>query len=117
MENELKERLASLFESGSVIMKSLPRRQRHRIDEVEVVFVDVVNGRAKPRRAFTFMDIMEAIEDGAKPIGLIIVDWSDSDKMEMKEFPSLSTEDQSILAAAFAESQDQQKEEFEDDGD
>lgn len=115
MDAELKERLASLFESGSGIMKSLPRRRRHRIDEVEVVFVDLINGRAKPRRAFTFMDIMEAVEDGAKAIGLIIVDWSDPEKMEMKEFAKLSTEEQSILAAAFAESQDQQKEEYGDD--
>lgn len=110
METDLLESLSRLFTSGSEVMRRLPRGLKNNLDEVEVVFMDTVNGRPKHRRGFTFIDIMEAIEERSKPIGLILINWNDVDEMQMKEFPNLTSIEQAILAAAFAESQDQQNE-------
>src|SRR5208337_4072825 len=108
----MRDKIVALFEAGSSILKLVPRRKRVRIDEIEVVFLDVVNGKNQARRAFTFADILEAIEDGSKPIGLILIDWNDPEKMESKEFSGLTPDEVQILMNAFAEAQDQQKDDL-----
>ncbi len=112
MESEMREKIVALFEAGSSILKLIPRRKRVRIDEVEIVFVDSVNGKNKPRRATTFAEILEAVEDGSKPIGLIFIDWNDPERMESKEFSGISSDETQILMNAFAEAQDQQKDDL-----
>lgn len=117
MDSEQRDRLVGLFEAVNSIVKSIPRRKRMSVDEFEIVFVDSVNGRNKHRRAYTFIEIMEAIEDGSKPVGVILLYWMNPDAMEMKEFSNISHDEQATLAAAFAEAQDQQQQESEEDGD
>jgi len=117
MEQELKDRVFDLFEKSSALIRSLGHRKRQKIDEIEVVFVHNVNGRNKPARASSFQFVLEAIEDGGRPIGLILVEYLDAESMKMMLFPNPNPGDEELLATAFAESQDEQKEfnENEDD--
>lgn len=115
MEPEIQARLITLFESGQVILKSIGPSKRRRIDEIEIVFLDVVNGRNKSRRVQGFAEILEALEDGSTPIGLIFIDWGDPDKMESKEFPGLDAAATQTLLSAFAEAQDQCREDMGDE--
>ena len=114
--SDIRDLAGILFETGAALFNSIPPRKRNDVDEVEVVFVDIVNGKSKPRREFTFQGILVALQDGSKPVGLTFIHWQSADKMSMKAFPGLSPVEESTLAEAFAEAQDQQREEFEGDG-
>jgi len=114
MESEMQAKLLTLFESGQAILKSIGPSKRRRIDEIEIVFLDIVNGKNKGRRVEGFADILEALEDGSTPIGLIFVSWEDADRMESKEFPGLDAAATQTLLNSFAEAQDQHRADMED---
>lgn len=84
--------------------------ERRSFDDIEMVFIDVVNGRPRFDRAFTFVDVIECLSRGAKPIGLILLHWDGADKMKTLELPNLTTTEQELLMHAFAEAQDEAKE-------
>lgn len=92
---------------ASELMKNVTPRDRMNVDEVELVFVDNLNGKLKPRRTFTFLDMMEAIEEGSKPIGIILLNYSDSDLVSSRQLPDIGPEAQEALMHALAEAQDQ----------
>ena len=115
MDSELRNRVVALFEETFKVFDALPPSQRKALEEYELVFVHVVNGRHKPERVFAVADLIRALEDGGKPVGLIIGHWLDVDKMTVKEFPNLTVAEQVALHAAFAEYQDESKERFTDE--
>jgi hypothetical protein len=113
MENNNRESMLFLFESANSILRTLPSKERYDMDDLEVVFIDTINGKLKANRTFGFLDTLEAINNGGKPVGLLLLNWEDPDNMQVKEFPGLTTEESSVLTHAFAEAQDQAKEEYE----
>ena len=113
MEPEMQVQLVKMFEAGQSILKSVGPSKRRKIDEVEVVFLNVVNGRNKPSREWTWTDVLDALEGGGKPIGLIFVK-EDPDDMEHQAFPDLGAEETQVLLTAFAEAQDDQRADLED---
>lgn len=114
MEGNTKDMAIYLFESCSAILKAMPAKERYDMDEMEIVFADNLNGRLKANRTYGFIDAFQALEDGGKPVGLIILNWEDPENMAVKEFPGLTTEEASLLMHSFAEAQDQAKENHEE---
>ncbi len=110
MDDAVKEKVLSMFGGVSDIIESIPPRKRGIIDEIEIVFVDIVNTKAKVRRTLNLFELFNAIKDGSEPIGLILINWSDPEEMQSRELPGISIEEQSLLLNAFAEAQDELKE-------
>jgi hypothetical protein len=112
MEESLKEAALSFFENVDSILTRMTPRNKADIDEVIVVYIDTVNGKPKHRTNYNLLEIWTALNEGSKPIGLILMNWNGND-IKMKEFPNITTEEQAILVHALAETQDQNAEERE----
>jgi hypothetical protein len=103
-----------IFEQLLTQFKLMTSRERINFDDLEVVLADVINNRTKPRRVGNIFDLMEALNDGSKPIGILWLQWADVNAMIYKEFPNLTTEEGFAIAEAFAQAQDQMKEQLKD---
>jgi hypothetical protein len=109
MEDNLKQAASYLFEGVDSIIQSLTPRKRIDIDDIMIVYIDNVNGKFKCRSSYSLLDIWAYLRDGSKPVGVIFMSWTDAEHMKVKEFPNLSEEEQSLLAHAFAEAQDEHR--------
>lgn len=106
--------IIDLFLQATKILLSLPRNERRDLDEVEVVFVDNINGNLKPRRTCGFLEVITAIADKGKPVGLILEQWGSSSQMRVMPFTGIALGEEQALMSAFAEAQDEAHE-FEDE--
>lgn len=108
--NGLSPAAVSLMLAAEHVVRTLPTRIKINTDDVEVVFLDNVNGRMKPRRARGFLEVIEALNDGSTPIGFLLICWTDAEKITAKPMDALSNEGQAALAHALAEAQDEARE-------
>lgn len=110
------EKILHLFEGLISLVGSIAPRNLKKVSDSEIVFADLVNGKLRHRTVNSIIDILDAIKDDSKPIGIILCTW-DLDTMYTKEFPGLTTEEQQLLMHAFAESQDERRSFEGEDGD
>lgn len=93
-------------------IQSLPPRKKKNIDGIEIVFLDNINGHMKHNRSYTLSEVIEALQSGGTPIGIILMKWDAPEEMEFKELPGISSEAQAVLIHAFAEAQDEVNETY-----
>jgi hypothetical protein len=113
MEGTVQDVILFLFENSA---KAIKTKNFRNVDSVEVVFVDIVNGRAKHHRANGFHEILQAVENGGTPVGVIGLNWVGTES-SVYEFPGITPEQQNLLMHAFAEAQDEQEELFKNEED
>lgn len=85
------------------ILFSMTPKQRRKADELEVIFVDVINGKEVGRAAYSIKDVIDAVNADSKPIGILV---GDPVPQEVRAFPGISNIEEGILHAMLAESQD-----------
>lgn len=98
--------LTGLYRNINEIITSMSPRERRRIEEMEVIFVDKVNGAPVGKVAYSFKDVIDAIQLGGKPIGILIGDIT---PREAKRFPDLTVKEEEILMSMLAEAQDEEE--------
>lgn len=106
MDTEISKSVLLIFDQAISKLSSMPKRKREDISDVEVVFADIINGRTKHNSCGDLATIIEALERGGKPIGLLFLDWRDSEKTEAFEFPGISSDEAEALIHALATAQD-----------
>lgn len=92
------------------IMESVPKRKLEKADDLEMVFIDNINGKLKHRTAGTLIEIYQCLRDGGKPVGVLLLNYSNHEDIIVREFPNLSQEEKGLAIYAFAEAQDDFKE-------
>ena len=115
MDTNKMETLLNLFRDVIQLLEDMAPRDKRKINDVEVVFMDNINGKNKHNRAYSFLEIVQAISDGGTPIGIILLRWDNPDKAESKALPNIPEHASELLAHSLAEAQDEAKSQITDD--
>jgi len=108
----------SIFRGASVAIERLSSRKRKKISSVDVVFVDNVNGKPMLRRPdwdtfVGFGEVVEALNQGSKPIGFLLDSMNDPEVIEVIECPDLTDQERVFLTNVCVEHIDSLTEEIE----
>lgn len=95
----------NVLENMVIALDGLQGRQRTILEDVYVVYVDVVNNKTKPRAASNILEIYEAAKDNSKPIGLVTISYAPM-TISQVPFVGISTSEEEVLTHALAEIQD-----------
>lgn len=104
--DELKEALIALEPALDLVGNLSPRAKRD-IDDIEVVFIDFINGKPKFNRAYNFPCIVEELANGGTVIGVLLVNWSNANNTKVIPVKGIPDSSLELLSHALAEAQDE----------